>query len=125
MGCEVCIGGCDETFDNYERENRISDSPSACYECAEIIPAGSEYEFASGDYGREPTTRMTTCLLCAEIADVFSCGEGRMHGNLWESMEEHAFEDLTTATECFRELSAAAKQRVLDRWNKWKFNDAK
>lgn len=39
---------------------------------------------------------------------------------LWEDMRELAFPSLTTASNCFTELSPAAKAFVLDRWRKWK-----
>jgi len=37
-------------------------------------------------------------------------------------MREQAFERLTTASPCFIELSAAAKEFVLQMWREWKFD---
>ena len=61
------------------------------------------------------------CLLCKEIGDKFSCGNGVSYGNLWEEMAEYVFPDLTMANKCFVELSPVAKQFVLEQWNDWKF----
>ena len=47
-------------------------------------------------------------------------GESWTYRTLWEDMRELAFPSLTTASNCFTELSPAAKAFVLDRWRKWK-----
>ena len=123
-GCDVCIGGdIGDMIQDYDLSEKIAEVVLACYECRGPIGIGEEYELCTGEFYDEEIN-YATCLLCAEIAEVFSCGKGRTHGDLWERMQDHAFDDLTTATECFRELSAAAKQAVLDRWNKWKFGKA-
>ena len=62
-----------------------------------------------------------TCLLCVDVRSVFYCGGAFYIGTLWEEMEEQAFPYLTTASECFRELSVESKRVVMDRWNAWKF----
>ena len=122
MGCEVCIG---QDLDRAELCEVISETkptarkPAKCCECRSVIPPGSQYEKFVGKYDGELTT-YRTCLLCAEIRRVFTCGESWIWESLWDDMEELAFPELTTATECFRELSPAAKEFVLAKWRKWK-----
>jgi hypothetical protein len=36
-------------------------------------------------------------------------------------MTQVAFPELTTATDCFQDLSAKAKEFVLAKWREWKF----
>lgn len=121
MSCDVCIGT-GETYDQAEffREH----TPRArrqhkCYECGEPIPVGAQYVRISGKWdGRMDTIRQ--CLPCNEIQRVFSCGEGFYYGQLWDAMDEMGFENLTTASECFRELTTPSKEFLLRRWRIWK-----
>ncbi len=118
--CDVCIGGnVEEFYEDYDRQARTAESSITCEECREQIPAGSQYELASGIYFDKRHEHIT-CLSCVEIRDVFSCGESVTHGSLWEDMRDYAFPDLTTASECFTELSAVNKARVLKAWREWK-----
>lgn len=129
MGCDVCIGGdigdCDYTYTVIEE--RVVDAPHKCCECRVTLVVGETHQYASShedkaeadEFGRE-FFEAWTCSICAEIRKVFSCGEGQMWESLWDDMEEHAFPSLTTASECFTELSAEAKVRVLEEWRKWK-----
>jgi hypothetical protein len=88
-----------------------------CCECHTVIPKGAKYEratwFNDGSFGQAKT-----CLVCAEIANAFSCG-GRWHGNdFWESME-YVWEKLTTG--CFDRLQTPeAKAELRRRWMAWK-----
>ena len=121
MSCEVCIGqnchdGVVETLSESFPKARM---PHKCYECRRVIVPGEAYHRFTGVWEGE-SQRYDTCWQCQEIRAVFSCGEGWIWGQLWEDMEEMAFPKLTTATECFQELSPAAKQFVLDKWQKWK-----
>jgi uncharacterized protein with PIN domain len=119
-GCDVCIGGnVDEFIDEYERQVLVAQTEAKCEECRAAIQPGSSHELVTGVFMGEDY-RFITCLVCAEIRDVFSCGEAVSHGNLWEDMREIAFERLTTASECFTQLSAAAKAKVLTKWQEWK-----
>jgi hypothetical protein len=122
MSCEVCIGTNDHdggVVEELSHNHPIARKPHVCYECRGTIQPGQRYQrFVAKWEGR--LERYDTCSLCEEIRTVFCCGEGWMWGSLWEDMHEIAFPQLTTATECFRELSPAAKQFVLDRWQKWK-----
>lgn len=120
MSCEVCIGTYDyEPMDGYSSKVFKARKPAKCCECNVVIAVGQQYESAGGWMDRNRYT-YRTCLLCVEIRDVFCCGEGFVHTQLWEDMAELAFPELTTATECFRELSTAAKAYVLERWQEWK-----
>ncbi len=56
-----------------------------------------------------------------ERGQLLACGDYvPANRTLWEDMRELAFPSLTTASNCFTELSPAAKAFVLDRWRKWK-----
>jgi hypothetical protein len=121
MSCEVCIGTDDigDPAELYSQAMVKARIPHRCCECGGQIEAGSRYERSRGRWeGKWFTYR--TCLLCQEIRDVFTCGESYFHLGLWEDMREIAFPELTTATDCFQELSPLAKQFVLTRWAEWK-----
>ena len=120
-GCDVCIGGYmdepAEFFSEYEPKARKSHE---CSECGKVIAPGQKYQRACGKNDGEFWT-FNTCLTCAEIRKVFTCGEGETFGGiLWEMMTDYAFPTLTTASPCFLELSAASKAIVLERWREWK-----
>lgn len=117
--CSVCVDmSCDETFDSFEKETVAATEPQQCYECRAAIEVGTKYcRIAFEDDGK--TGYFHVCAPCAEIADVFVCGSWVV-GILWECMEEQAFPELTTATECFAKLSPSGKAFLLNRWRKWK-----
>ena len=120
--CEVCIA--DDFGDEFYRvakmENRTARKPHECHECGQPIAIGAKYEHFWGTAADSGSDTFDTCALCVEVRNVFTCGLGWVFGNLWKSMEEHAFPVLTTATNCFRQLSPEAKEYVLQRWRKWK-----
>ena len=120
--CDVCIGGDDYDFMIHDIEFVVLESDKRCEECRVVIQAGSmaqQSNWAEGaDYEEEPELRYT-CSECAEIRTAFSCGSTEPFGNLWELLEEN-FSDLTMAGECWDELTAPAKAKLLDRWRKWK-----
>ena len=121
MSCDVCIGHDpdDGVVEELSEAQVTARKPHKCYECHRPIPTGTDYQKFVGKWeGKLVTYR--TCLLCVEVRKVFTCGEGWTWGTLWEDMAELAFPQLTTATECFRELSPAAKKFVLDNWQRWK-----
>lgn len=119
-GCDVCIGhDNDDPAEFCEVEIRKARKSHKCCECGREIEPGESYEHVRGKWYGEIDS-FDTCLLCVEIRTVFSCGESWQYQSLWEDMEEYAFERLTTASECFTELSAEAKAFVLERWRKWK-----
>lgn len=122
--CGVCIGGGydnDELdIDTYYQRNVIIKRNCKCFECGELVKAGTEHQQCGGTYeGVRKNWRF--CLLCAEIADTFCC-DGRMFGTLWEGVEEDLFPQLTT--DCLVKLkTAAAKQHLVNKWNEWKFGE--
>jgi hypothetical protein len=121
VSCEVCIGqDChDGVVEMLSEAHPVARKPHRCYECHRMIQPKERYQRFVGVWEGE-IQRYNTCVLCEEIRQVFSCGEGWIWGQLWEDMMELAFPQLTTATECFQELSPAAKQVVLARWQRWK-----
>jgi hypothetical protein len=121
-GCNVCIGGWDgEAADFYVEQIVTARKPHKCYECSTVVVPGQKYERVTGKWDGE-LGRYTFCLFCSEVSKVFSCGDGRMFGVLWEDMTEYAFPNLTTASPCFLALSPESKAKLLDKWRKWKFN---
>ena len=121
MNCDVCITA---DFDG-QVECAATSTPKArkqarCCECGLLIAPGNAYHRYSGRWeGKWFVTK--TCLICAEIRTAFYCN-GWLSGVLWEDMREAVFDNpnFSTASECFTKLSAAAKQRVLDEWRRWK-----
>lgn len=120
--CDICIGTdqIDYLYEFSHVGQRTARTPHTCCECMSEIAHGQRYEHAVGRYGSEVDIH-DTCALCAEIRDVFCCGNSFYYGQLWEEMNDYAFENLTTASPCFRELSVIAKEFLLERWRRWKF----
>ena len=120
-GCDVCIGvdSIDEAFEFSHTEMRTARKPHKCCECGEAISPGFRYEHVIGKYDGGIST-YNTCHLCVEIRMVFTCGNCWYFGQLWEEMSDYGFENLTTASPCFQELSPEAKGFVLEQWRKWK-----
>ena len=120
MSCDVCLYAADDVDNQfYSETTRVARKPHQCCECDQAIPVGATYQRAAGKSdGRMFVNK--TCAICAEVRTVFYCGGSFYFTTLWEAMAEEAFELLTTASECFRELSPAAKAAVLDRWARWK-----
>jgi hypothetical protein len=119
--CDVCIGGFDgDPCEFFHSETRKARKVHRCSECGGDIKKGERYQRDSGKNEGEFWT-FVTCLICAEIRSVFTCGEGEeLGGLLWERMNDYAFPTLKTSSPCFRELSADAKAEVLRRWQIWK-----
>jgi hypothetical protein len=91
--------------------------PYHCCECHQKIDAGDDYERYVGQWdGSFATCR--TCLLCVEIRDHFSCGNGWIFGRMWNTLREDLFDRLRF--ECLEGLSIPAKEKVLAEWRKWK-----
>lgn len=120
MGCDVCIGISDyDTADVYHSGLVRARKQHKCCECRRAIAPGEQYERVAAIWDGS-WSHYRTCAICREIRDVFTCGEGFTFTNLWDDMREYAFPELTTASECFRELSAVAKGRVLEEWRKFR-----
>ena len=119
--CGVCIGGYDGDEATFYNE-RIAKARKAhrCYECRDEIAIGTEYELVSGKW-EGLVESYHFCLQCSEIGKTFSCNGKRMFGSLWSDLED-VFDELTTG--CLDELiTAAAKQKLMDRWRAWKFHE--
>jgi len=116
--CGVCIYGDDGvSVDFFHCEIRRAAKDHECCECEATIKKGERYEYASGKCESE-LWNSKTCLICAEIAEAFSC-EGRTYGGIfWEQLED-LYKDMTIG--CLDRLtSAAAKQELQRRWMEWK-----
>lgn len=117
--CGVCIYNDDAVHVEFFRsETRRALKAHKCCECDKPIQYGERYEYASGKCEGDFWTAKT-CLVCAEIAEAFSC-EGRLYGgNLWDSLSE-LYRDMNIS--CLDRLTTAvAKAELLRRWNEWKF----
>lgn len=124
MGCEVCIGGDGGDYDGMPEFENLREVKARvghrCGECGAGIEKGAVYQRWSAKFDGDMQT-FKTCALCAEVRRIFSCeGQWPAFGDLWNSMGDGAFPSLTTATECFRLCSPAAKERVLGEWRLWK-----
>ena len=123
MGCEVCIGG-DVDYDGhnefYEERWQKARKPHRCCECREEVPIGQQYQVIAYKFDGVLSAHKT-CAACADVRTVFSCGEDPPYfGELWPTMRGMAFDSLTTASECFIQLSTAGKEKALAEWRKWK-----
>ena len=121
MGCDVCISGdYDGALECTTLEILKCRKPVRCGECRKVVEKGEQYERYAGKWEGEWFVART-CLLCAEIRASFYCDGGTLD-TLWDDMRDLVFDnpDFSTASDCFRKLSAAAKERVLEEWRAWK-----
>jgi hypothetical protein len=116
--CGVCVGGnIGEYCDVWNERVIKARIPHKCEECGRPIPAGSLYERVGMLWdGKWSTTR--TCLDCRAIAKAFCC-EGRILGDLWESVYEDLFPVMTTGC-LLRVEGSSARSYLSERWRKWK-----
>ncbi len=120
--CEVCIGG-NRGFDigDYEQSVERSKCDFECSECERPFQFGTVHELTTGynDDDGEPV-RYTACMDCRHIALGLSCNGDRVHGTLWEDLEEDAgFEGFSEA--CVAKVqTVSAKRYLVERWKKWK-----
>lgn len=118
--CDVCIGYDTGEYAEFWQEREVkARKPHKCCECLADISAGAVYTKTIGKYEGDFFS-FETCALCGEIREVFGCGDGVPYTELWERMRDNAFPNLTTASPCFRELTPAAKDEVIRRWQIWK-----
>ena len=117
--CEVSLSDYDgESPDVFNSHVLTARKPHKCFECGYVIQPGDRYERVSGKWEREWST-YRFCLPCSEIGLEFADG-GRCFGFLWEGMEEN-WDEGAHITACMNRLTtAAAKQRLLSQWLKWK-----
>ena len=117
--CGVCIYNDDAVHvEFFHDEIRKAAKVHVCCECNKPILKGQRYEYASGKCEGDLWSAKT-CLICAEIADAFSC-DGRLYGgNLWDAMSE-LYGGMNIS--CFDRLTTvAAKEELRRRWNEWRF----
>jgi hypothetical protein len=118
--CNACIAtDCDDNSPEFFSTSMAhSRKERCCSECGETIPVGALYERAVGKWDGDLNT-FITCAPCAEIADALCC-DGRVYGGvLWEYASESLFDGMTSG--CLAKLTtAAAKEKLMERWRKWK-----
>lgn len=118
--CGVCVGtgydgGAGETLCEEIRKAR---KPHFCCECGDAIKVGDRYEYIFGKWEGD-LLAYRTCLACMEIRNAFCC-DGWIYTQLWEDFQ-YSFDALTTG--CFENLeTVAAKKKLMEKWNEWKFD---
>lgn len=116
--CDVCVLDCDGDGPSFCSEKVVkARKQHTCCECREKILPGQKYESCTGKWEGDMRT-YKTCLLCVEIRNKFSCGNGWMFEGVWESIREGLFDRMTTG--CLAGLSMAAKGKLVDAWRRWK-----
>lgn len=125
MSCHCVISANDaDTVKAICQEIRTARKPKICTECAEVIVVGQQYEYFFGIYDGD-RYHYRTCLPCVNIRSFFSCDGSWMWGCVWDDLEEHMFPEfhhgcLEPGNEEKDPLSVAAKNKVVNRWRKWK-----
>jgi len=123
MSCGVCISGYDyDGMSELHSRSEVQKSRKAhrCDECRQTIDVGQPYVYERWKYDGEFVTSHV-CTICDEIFTKFTgeCeGAPPPVGEFWQGMREYGFESFNTA--CMDGLSAAAKSRMIEAWQKWK-----
>jgi hypothetical protein len=119
MTCDVCLGGYGGHVDFFTDTVRRSRKQRVCYEGGHSIQAGEKYHRLYGKCDGQLWSA-NVCMLCFEINEVFSCGQGMEFGGLWESMYDYVFSDLRVTSPCLHKLSQPAREFLMAHWWKWK-----
>lgn len=99
----------DEGYTDFQSGTCKAEFPHKCCECGIVISVGEDYEWATGRDGHwGKLNEHSTCLLCVEIRDHFSCG-GFYYTMLWEELENNLFPDMRMGGPCLEGLSPQAK----------------
>lgn len=125
--CDVCIGGEDYYFLVSDVGEIVLALAEKCLECGDVIEPGQtaqqcNYATAEDDLeeGDDDTPDYHyTCMACAEIRTAYTCEGSEMFGSMWESLGEVS-SDLKMAGECWDNLSATGKAKLMEHWRKWK-----
>lgn len=107
----------DECYENYTEEVHVDGVSHECCECGGEIAAGEKLELSSGDLDGE-SYEHTTCMVCREIRDHFSC-DGHFFGRLWDDLEMNFFPGMRMGGPCMAGLSPAAKSALVDACSDW------
>lgn len=111
----------DEAATVYNSETRTARKDHVCYECRKAIPRRTKYVHISMLFdGTWDDFKL--CLLCEEIGDHFSCGRGRLLGELWSDLQQYFFRDMSAGGTCMDGLSPAAKGRLFEARMEWYFD---
>lgn len=115
------LSECDERATVYNTDKRRARKEHVCVECRDPIKRGELHEYITMLFdGSWSSYRM--CLLCTEIGDHFSCGNGRILETLWSDLEENFFRDMAMGGPCMQGLSPAAKLKLVERRMGWYFD---
>jgi hypothetical protein len=110
MGCaDVCLShDYDGDTSLYREGFSHARKEYGCCECGDAIPAGEQYQWASGKTG-DGMFRVHTCAACAEIRAAFFCGSW-IFGEMWETIREGMFPvwKRASAIDCLAKLTTDA-----------------
>lgn len=118
--CGVCVGDFDgEPFSFSKKTFPLARKKYQCDECGKTIVPSEKYERVEGLTDGKFET-FTTCMVCSEIADAFSCGGRTMGGFFWEFFDEgDCWPEVTVG--CLNKLKTPeAKAEFQRRWMEWK-----
>src|SRR5271166_5862921 len=106
--CGICIGGGGGLdIRDYAASIVEARRDYRCYECERALLTGTQYEKVTGSGERGELLTYRTCLDCMNIAKGLSCNGDRLHGSLWEDLEEFGGIDSEPAFDEFSEACVA------------------
>lgn len=116
--CDVQIDAdCDEQASVWVVKPRIAAKPHRCTDCRGPIAKGERHILINCLAGGM-WDHMRICLPCEEIAREFMTT--RVVGILWDEFD-HQWEEGATVQGCMNRVqSPAAKQKLLEQWQRWK-----
>lgn len=133
------LGACGDPPSESMYSFPVADVDTKCEECRATIRSGTKHElyeytnddgyYEEGEDEKAPDdmqdtrswSEARTCMLCQEIRDHFSCGNGYIIGRLWSDLEENFFPDMKAGGPCMDGLSPAAKALLFEERLKWVF----
>lgn len=104
----------------YNVDQRRARKEHVCDECRDPIARGELHEYITMLFDAA-WSNFRMCLLCSEIGDHFSCGNGRLLETLWDDLEQNFFPDMKMGGQCMQSLSPAAKLKLVERRMAWYF----
>ena len=111
--CGVCLTYDYDAPSLYSMADRKARKPHECCECHRVISPGEVYERVSGKWDGWMGS-FATCAECADIATSLSCDGSRMHGGLWDSIDDLGPEVVGAA--CLLKLTTASAKAKLQAW---------
>jgi hypothetical protein len=112
--CGACLYTDDGDIpDFYDSRDVRARKAHKCTECGCTIAVDERYERTSGKWGGDVRTYVT-CAECADIATALSCDGGRLHGGLWEALNDLGPD--VVGPGCLAKIATAAAKAKLQEW---------